>query len=220
MRRSWVTAMALVLGSAATTRADLLVRIEDKLVAEGGNTFVDVFVSSTDPNGDRLASFGFEFLITPTGPRRLEFVNPQSDAQLGLPDYVFFGNSADVADMVAVGAVSSTAGGTNDRFVGGDDTADGSAVMVTGERLLARLDLTAATGSAPIPGDTFLIALTPEGGGFSLFLDDAGAAIPFTSAPGTVTVTVVPEPGCCLLLMAGGMLVPLIRRRRLRASVG
>src|SRR5262245_33842243 len=133
MRRALLAAI-VVLGWVVATRADLVIRIEDQLIPAAGATSVDVFVSSTNPNGDPLASFGFEFLITPTGPRRLEFVSPQPDAQLTQPNYVFAGNSADVADLVAVGVVSSTVLGTNDRFVGGDDTTDGFGILVTGER--------------------------------------------------------------------------------------
>src|SRR5689334_13674056 len=79
MWRTIPAVVALILGSAASTRAEFVVRIEDRLVPAGGTASLDVFVSSTNPNGDPLASFGFEFLITPTGPRRLEFVSPQSD---------------------------------------------------------------------------------------------------------------------------------------------
>src|SRR5262245_32588881 len=88
LRRA-LLAIAIAVGLPALARGDFVVRIEDKASASADTAFVDVFISSDNPNGDLLASFGFEFLISPTGPRRLEFVSPPSDSQLTQPNYVF-----------------------------------------------------------------------------------------------------------------------------------
>jgi hypothetical protein len=206
--RALLTTLAVALGVGSATRADLVVTVGNATISQGGTGSVDVLIRSTNPSGDPLSSFGFEFQILPTGPRHLDFRNPQLDGELALPSYVFAGNSGDVVDGVPVGVVHSVSGGTNNQFVGGDETDSGGNVQVTGNQLLVRLDLTAATSSAPVGGDTFTIALQPSA--FTGFLDAANHPIPFTSTAGVITITAsVPEPGSLALLATGASLALL-----------
>ena len=207
MRRSVLAplfslAAALVLGTHA--RADFVVTIGSAAVAQGGTGTVDVLIRSTGTGGDKLSSFGFEFQVTPTGPRHLDFRNPQLDAQLGAVNYVFAGDSGDLVSTLPVGAVKSVSGGTNNQFIGGDDTNSGGDVTVTSDKLLVRLNLTAATSAAPIVGDSFTISLIPSA--FTDFRSANNALIPFTSTPGVVRITGVPEPSAVLLFAAGAAL--------------
>lgn len=205
-----VLAMPLffLMGVVAPTRAGFIITIGDQELVQGDSELVDVMIRSDNPAGDPLTGFGFEFVITPTGPRTLQFVEPQSDSHLAQPSYVFSGNSADLIAGDPVGVVSSSGGGTNNRFVGGDDTNDASDVTVTGDQLLARLNLTSTRGLAPIVGDVFTITL--ERSAFTTFDSNAGP-IDFTSVPGQVTiigpVNPVPEPSPFFLAILGGVLV-------------
>ena len=207
-----LTTLAAAVGLGAAARADFVVAVGDASIPRGGTGTVDVLIRSTNPAGDPLSSFGFELQIQPTGPRHLDFLNPQLDRQLTLASYVFAGNSGDAVDRAAVGAVHSVGGGASNQFVGGDETDSGDNVTVTGNALLVRLDLTAATAAAPLAGDTFTIALQP--GAFTDFRDANNALIPFTSTAGVITISAVPEPGAIVLLVAGASLSLAAAARR------
>jgi hypothetical protein len=217
-RASAVLALLLLLtGAGPTSRASFVITIGDQTIPQGGAGFVDVLIRSDNPSGDLLTGFGFEFVITPVGPRTLQFVDPQPDPQLADPAYVFFGNSANLIGGTQVGVVSASGGGVNNRFVGGDDTEDASDVLVTGDRLLVRLALTAALGVAPIAGDIFTITLEP-----TLFtsFDSNDGPIDYSSTPGRVTITgpaaVVPEPSTFALALLASALAGAARCGRLR----
>jgi hypothetical protein len=200
--------LLLLLGTSRPTRADFIVTIGNQMIPQGGSGFVDVMIQSDDPAGDLLTGFGFELVITSGSARTLQFVDPQPDPQLTVPEYVFSGNSADLAGGDPVGQVSSAGGGTNNRFVGGDDTADASDVLVTTERLLARLLLTSALGTPPLAGDVFTIALQPSA--FTSFDSNAGP-IDFSSVAGEVVITgpvnPIPEPATLFLALVATVLV-------------
>ena len=210
--RLTVLTVALFLwATIAPAEAGLVVSIGKQNIVEGGTGFVDVTIRSDNLVGDPLTGFGFEFVITPAGPRTLQFVDPQADLQLAQPDYVFFGNSADLIEGTPVGVVSSSGGGTNNRFVGGDDTDDVSDMTVMADRLLARLDLTAAQGVAPIAGDVFTITLLRSI--FTSFDSNAGP-IDFTTVPGQVMIigSTVPEPSSLVLALLGSLFALQARR--------
>ena len=165
---------------------------------------MDVFISA-DPEVD-LGLFNFEFRITPAGGATsyLQFVDPQPDPQLTDPEYVFFGNSAAATFPFPfpVGTVGIT-GFPQDKFIGGDFTADPDDVQLTSERLLARLQVTTSnlTGFVPEIGDTFILSLEPTD--FTFFWNrDFEFEHLFTSSSGTVSV-VVPEPGSFALWAFG-----------------
>src|SRR5947208_16920906 len=103
-------ALAAAPAAAGDARASFVVTVGSASVQQGGTGTVDVLIRSTSTAGDPLSSFGFEFQITPTGPRHLDFRSPQLDAQLGLPGYVFAGNSSDAVSSLAVGVVHSVGG--------------------------------------------------------------------------------------------------------------
>jgi hypothetical protein len=96
----------------------------------------------------------------------------------------------------------------NDSFMGGDVKADPPPAVIpsASSDLLADLPVSAITALA---GDTFTISLVPSSAaGFSGNTGFAanGVFAPFTSVPGTVTITAasaVPEPASLALLGLG-----------------
>lgn len=198
-------------------QAGILIRYSGSAITAGGSGFVDVFVSSDATAGtpDVLDSFSAQFLIQPVGgapASGLQFVDPQSDSQLGLGNYVFFGDSLTPPPL---GLVSSTTN-TNDTYVGGDATVSGTGVFldsVSGEKLLFRLDLSAALATG---GSQYTLALVS--GGSTSFLDTSFNSLTIDSsafAPITLTAA-VPEPSSCVV--AGVLLCGLVLRVRRRCA--
>ena len=193
----------------ASAQGGIIVSVGDATVGAGGTAFVDVLISSD--GSDPLQSFGFDFRIT-GGPGRLEFVNPQPDPQLTDGTYVFAGDSFAQINSFAVGAVSTTSV-PNDSFVGGDSTDSFADVTLTSSRLLARLQVTAATALPPSVGDTFSVTFDDTSSN-TFFFDSSFTPLTINSGlsdfTGTVTVTsaatIVPEPSsfliACSLLFA------------------
>ena len=138
--------------------------------------------------------------------------------------YVFYGNSGAHDDPgnvspYPVGAVISSPE-PNNRFVGGDNTADLSDItLTTTPKLLARLEVTADTGLPPDPGDTFTISVNESGTSFQHGDPFNPTMVPI-AAHGSGTITVVPEPstwvslGTGLAVTLGYSIVRLRRRRR------
>lgn len=193
----------------------ILLRYSGSTITAGGSGFVDVFVSSDAAVGapDVLDSFSAHFLIAPVGgapATGLQFVNPQSDSQLGQSNYVFFGDSLTPPPL---GLVSS-ATNTNDTYIGGDATVSGAGVSLdsgSGEKLLFRLDLSAALATG---GSQYTLALLNSGS--TSFLDPAFNALTIDSsafAPITLTAA-VPEPSSCCI--AAAVLVGFVLRARRR----
>ena len=87
---------------AGVVRADFIVTISDVSLQPNSTSLLPVYISSTA--GQPLANTNFEFVITTTGPTRLEFANspdPSSDPTFAAPGYVFAGNSGDQADSTS-----------------------------------------------------------------------------------------------------------------------
>jgi hypothetical protein len=172
---------------------------------------VDVTISGAS---NSLALAGYQFLITPNSPTtsQLAFLNPQSDSALTNPDYVFAGNSSDQKLGVAMGNVTST-NYTDDTFTGGDQTADGSNVLVSASKLLLTLDLTTKTAVPPMIGDSFTLTLVNDSR-FTFFHDSSGTSIPFTSTPGTITIISgsVPEPSSLAIAISGVLMLAFAGR--------
>jgi hypothetical protein len=213
-RYASILAGIVLVGLVSPVKADLIVSVADITLAPGGNGFVDVRIRSTA--NDTLDTFGVEFRITTFfGINRLEFVGPPSDTQLGDLDYIFAGDSA--AAMIGPPAgLISTMFMPNDTYVGGDGTFSGLGVTVPAtDRLLVRLELTAATALAPKAGDIFTISLVSSPNTF--FRDSGFSEIDFVSSPGTVTIAgaaaIVPEPSSLTLLAMGGFSFLIGRRR-------
>jgi hypothetical protein len=204
-----IAALILLTGLVGPTRADLVIAIGSGTVPQGGAGSIDVLISSTA--SDPLTAFSFRFLITPTSPGGLQFLSPQTDSQFAEANYVFAGNSGDVAFGDPVGTVNSDPPAVNNRFDGGDFTANSLDATVTATPLLlARLDLMATTAQV---GDVFTIILASTDpltrfDSNTTFGGVVGTGIPFTSSLGTVAITAaaVPEPSS-LILAGGGLLV-------------
>jgi hypothetical protein len=209
--------IALVSGAVSRARADLVITIGDLTLAPGGAGTIDVTITSDATPVDTLDSFGFEFRITGTGPTRLEFTATQPDPfALTNPDYVFLGSSSDQQNGLTLGSVSTTTV-PNDTYIGGDQTGvGGSAVSIVGTKLIAQLSVTTVTSLPPMAGDSFTITLVP---GINTDFSSGGSSIGFTSRPGTVLVSAVPEPRSIHLLCLGGLvLATTIPRRRVEAA--
>ncbi len=194
-------------------RADFVVTIGDLVLQPNAAGLLPVIVSST--TGQALANTNFEFLITTSGPTRLEFASspdPSSDPTFAAPGYAFAGNSGDQAFNISLGTASTT-NVPNDTFFGGDLTADGTDILgPLAGALLAYLPITTSQTLPPVPGDTFTVSLIPsaDGGsngisGFTGFSDSGATFFPFTSTDGTITI--VPEPSSWSLCLSATILI-------------
>ena len=201
---AWLSTCPLALGG-------LVISVDSTTLAEGGSKSLDVWIESDTVGGDPLSSAFFVFEIS-SGLRRLEFVDPQPDAQLGLGNYVFAGDSFDADNALAVGVVSTNIV-PNDTFTGGDNTSSGTDVLITTPRLLARLQLTALTALAPQAGDTFTISLNTAGSSF----DNTGGLSVFLAQPGVVTIVApsgtIPEPSSWVLALTSAIGLWGLQRR-------
>ena len=210
-----VLALMMTIGtvSAVPCRANFLVTISDLSLAEKGIGFVDVMISSDAVLGDPLNFAIFQFEISTLGVTRLEFVDPQLDSQLGDSGYVFFGDGVNENFGLPVGSVGTNVV-PNDTFMGGDNTLSGSDVVVTTDRLLARLYVTAATTLPPGIGETFTIHLVS--GPLTSF-ESTGGLLAYTSIDGTVNIiaATVPEPST-FCLWAGAATVGMLTLWRRR----
>jgi hypothetical protein len=225
MRSYFVCFMLLVSAicvSADSVHAGILLRYAGSTLPAGGSGFIDVFVSSDAVVGspDVLDSFSAHFMITPLGGAPgsgLQFVDPQSDSQLGMGNYVFFGDSLTPPPLGLVSTVTNL----NDTYIGGDATFSGAGVSLdsaTAEKLLFRLDLSAALATS---GSQYTLRLVNDGG--TSFLDPSfGALILDSSAFAPITLTAVPEPAtwCLAAVVTCGIAFRLHRRRmaELRAA--
>ncbi len=194
MRCTLLVATAL-LGFCVCSSADaeIIVSIEgNPAFPAGGEGVVDIFV--TAGTNTWLSAYSLELTIDmPYGvDSLLQFVEPPPDYENDL-EYVFTG--------ITAGPISEVPGDA-DRGLNwyAFDFADGPVELTSGTSyLLARLNLTHSFLDSDPPynpaGQRFIITLVD--GGNTYFLDDEGEIIPYTSAPGSVTV--VPEPSGLLV---------------------
>jgi hypothetical protein len=199
-----------------SARANYLITIGNLTLAPGGTGTLNVNIDSTAPAGNNLDTFGFEFQITTSSPRLLEFTSSQPNPYSNSA-YVFFGNSLNQGPPVfALGTVSSM-GAPSNTYTGGDGTVTGSVHIGATNELLCQLSVTAATGAlSPVAGDTFSINLVPNA---NTFFSVGGTGTPSSSTSGTVTIgsASVPEPASLLLsglAMLVGTACWLVRRHR------
>jgi hypothetical protein len=176
----------------STAIGAITLSVSDVTLAPGASGSVDVTIESDNiVLDDPLQFFDVSYLITTLGVTRLEFVDPQPEAYLTDPDYVFAGDSF-AALFPPAGAVSLTTV-PNDTYLVSDFTDSLMDVNVTSPKLLARLHVTAATALPPQPGDMFSISPT-----VNFLTDSLGNDIPFAVNSGTVTISqtqsVIPEP--------------------------
>jgi hypothetical protein len=221
MKRANLILAALVLmlggvaGGTVPARADFIVSIGSTSISQGSTGTIDVSIASTASSAapDLLNNYGFELQIS--GPNDLQFTNPPGTGYGSNPQYVFFGDSSGVSASV------SSVNVTNDTFNASDSTASGNPVSlstVNAPVLLATIMLSAPTNSVNV-GDLYTISLVPisgtgsMAGGTPTFFDvfnfntgGENSTVPFTSTPGTVTITAasaVPEPASVTLLSLG-----------------
>jgi hypothetical protein len=223
---------------AIPARAGFVISIGNTSVPHGGTGSVDVLLSSTASaaSPDQLNNLAFQLQIT--GPNELQFSPTQSFSYLNSSQYVFSGDSTDQETSSPGGSVTTTTY-ANDTFAGSDSTFSNNPVSLSaasGSLLLARLSLDTAITNV---GDSYTISLIPPSGNgsmssststfFDVFDFSTGAetsAIPFTSTPGTVTISAltVPEPGSIvsgltgLALVAGFLGAYRLRRSRRQAG--
>ena len=89
----------------------------------------------------------------------------------------------------------------NDRFVGGDGTADFTDLLVTSTpKLLVRLQVNADTELPPNADDVFMLSLDADNSSFQHGDIFNPTLVSFTSTPGTITISSVPEPGALTAL--------------------
>jgi hypothetical protein len=211
-----LTTLIALLAVGAQARAELIVVGGSLEIPPNGRGFLD-FTIRSDTGMDLLDVFGVQFLITATDTRRLEFVDPPTDPQLGDPGYILFGDSASAAFPPA--SVVSPPGAPI-TYIGGDGTLSKLGVSVpTSDRLLVSLEVTAATLNPPAVGDVFTIGLIDFGGN-TFFEDPSFTPILFARIPGTVTI--IPEPPTLLLLLGVMSCCPALYawRRRWRRPAG
>lgn len=176
-------------------RGDVFITYSGQTISPGGTGYIDVFVSSNAPATapDLIDSFSVRFQITPLSGSvvdGLQFLDPQSDAQLAMPNYLFAGDS--LFSPGPTGAVSTTLN-TNDTFIAGDGTISGNGRALdlsVAPFLLFRLDLAAANAVA---GDKFNISVVNDAS--TSFLDTAAAELVIDSSSfAPLEITAVPEP--------------------------
>jgi hypothetical protein len=185
----------------ATIRAELILSVTNLTLPVGGIGYVDVMVSSNSNDGDLVNAFNLDLCLATQGQTRLEFATVQPDLQLSDNDYIFFNNSFASDTTIAIGAVSTLVE-PNDRFVGGDNTANFADVLVTSPRLLARLQVTADTALPPNEGDVFVLAVNANSTSFQNG-DVVNPTLVGFSVSNTGTISVVPEPAVLILLGIG-----------------
>ncbi len=206
------TGIAIVLvASAASVQAAIVVTVSDVNVGVGDSAWVDVFVESDQVGGESYAFAGYDFLITPVAPTasQLAFVNPQPNAYTTQANYLFFG------DSLAPAGVTSTSTTPNDRYVDSGSTQDGGltlyATPLTSQRLLVRLQVTTATGLPPSVGDSFDVTFNQDPNFSFITADIVGTPLAFDFANSKLfgrvnVVSAVPEPSsfalCSLLGLA------------------
>jgi hypothetical protein len=203
MLRTFALTVLAVCVSESSASAAIIVSYSSStsvpLVA-GSGASLDVFVRSSDGT-DMLDGFQVEFGLTSSGGPvgGIRFVDPQSDAQLGETNYVFFGRSLSANTGAPVGAVS----GGGAFFSGYDATDDGTGFPFAGNQdplslgmsdlLLFRLNF-----EADFAGD-YVLNLSADF--FSDQLDPISFPLPIDTLPGSFTLSVssgaaaVPEPG-------------------------
>lgn len=211
----------LVLGLAAvatTTRADMIVEIQNATIESGGRGFIDVLVSSDRVVGDTFSLYGYKFEITPItiiAGGVLEFqpssnsLEPfrQSASEQSLDNYIFKGSTA-ANNLIAVRQDPN-----RQQIVGGDSRVAGNFTFTSpNQYLLARLELQHITPTPETSSGSFRVSLIQDPGQSyfqNLDLNDNDPAQPkinpvsySASNSGLVTVvSSVPEPSSLVMAL-------------------
>jgi hypothetical protein len=203
--------------------ADFIITGGTATVAPGDTGTVDFRITSSNPTGDRLASFNLELQASvKTGTSFLQFTTNQP-AVYDRSGYVFSGDSGDKAAGLSFWGPPTQTVTSNDTISGGDFTNSGSAITISPSSNFFLATVRFQAGSHATPGDSFAISLVPRSGSGTLstyFQDSGGTNIPYTSADATVTVaTAVPGPSSLVLAGVGSLTCLLYRwKGRRKAS--
>lgn len=198
----YVFSILIVCGVWGTSQGSLISHIGSVTLAPGDTGTVDVLVRSDGT--DFVQSFGIRLQLDAPN-NLLRFTNPPANAELSEANYLFSGNSD--ASLHGSTATVGTTSTTDDTYDGADMTATfGDIKLTTDDRLLVRLEVTAAAGATPGAYELRLSEST------STFFDMAANSLPFTAASGTVVV--VPEPASGLTWGLGLGLTAVGRFRR------
>ncbi len=227
LRRILATLSILVVlqSNPVACQADLIVEVDDAMIAPGETTVIDVFISNVTggvsnndidfnftqynfeiTGGDGVSQLRFQaFLDFPTDPD-FDFVND--------PDYIFVGTG---------GAPFYDGGASSDvLYFGEDEQASGDSTVPIGEsRLLVRLEVTHTLGlgqtAANFGATTFSLTAGP-GSIFEDFNFNEAPALPALFRTGAISVvSAVPEPSTGIAL-AIGCCAWIARRRQSRLS--
>jgi hypothetical protein len=226
----------LAILAAGPARAGLVVSIDNSTVAQGGTGSVEVDLTNNGNSSVAINDYAIQLVIAPTTGTftQLAFSLPTSQqlSYLGDSNYIFVNNSIAALPPPFVGGPTQTIY-SNDTFTAADSTANGNTVSIAAGQtfLLAVLPITTLTQLDPQIGDSFSVSLSPasgtgsNSGGASTYFDvlDSDNSeisyVPFTSTPGTVTISgsAVPEPASIVaalqaILIGAGVLAA----RRLR----
>jgi hypothetical protein len=209
---TWIGTLLTTLLYMPAAIGGVMVEIGSATFAPGAAGTLDVTISSS--TNLSINSAAFEFLIEPQfgTATQLRFSSPQNDLQLTFPSYLFAAESLKRdGDPVfgipssSVGTITTSASGyTNDRFVGSDSTVDllSSVTLTSTPRLLVRLQFVSGPGLlSPIEGDLFKVSLV--GSPFTEFIDGDFEPIAYSSTPGLISISAVPEPTSIFCLLVG-----------------
>lgn len=215
--RAWIVAGMLMLTFPAASFADVVVSIHGAQISQGGTGSFEVWATA-DPFS--VADFGIRLSISSSSGRLLRFVSAQSEAQITNDKYLFLG----IDNHPINGPLWTTQVDILNNTYSFFDTYDIdnhlAPTLGSEPKLLAIVNITAATENAPLEGDQFTISLAPDP--ISSFHDDATFdPVAFTSNSGTITVTSAPEPATGIaagVFVVGALLSRRLRRRRAKTT--
>lgn len=206
----------LLCTTSSLATAGLIIDVRGAEISIGQPGFVDVYIGSDVLQNVDL--FQYKFMITPS-PQAvgiLRFLENQSDAVLGIDNYIHFGDSA---FLVSQGQNTPVL----DEILGSGATETGTGTNIQGPVLLARLEIEYAlpegTPESAGMADTFMITLVND---LDTFFYDSEMNIiqDYSGTPGTVRLAIIatPEPAS-LFFVAFGAGCALHLGKRFRRSI-
>jgi hypothetical protein len=209
-----MTPLLLLVAQPASAALVITIEPSSTSLVEGQSGTIDILAYSTNSPNDLLDSFLLGVNIT--GGTGIVFRNPQSEAFLSDPNYVFFNRSSNVAEsmtsFVSLAGDEATIGDVSYNFTSqpAGDSHPFAIPSLGSPSLLARLQFDAIS-----PG-TFNFSIDSA----SSFSDENFDLFDFSATGASFTVTAVPEPSslAVLLVAAAGSGALQLRRKRLAAS--
>lgn len=190
-------------------RADVIIDIVPTSVPVGGTALVDVYARSSS-GGLGVAAYSLKLAISPIGAvdGDLKFSDPQTNLVHGNSSYLFAGKT-DPNNWGANVAGNFLSVTVNDQTSDGLDVGLGD----TGSVLLARLQLGHFTASSGLAiGDEWSIDVVDDGS--TVFVNDLGNSLSFSSSGAETLTVVTPEPGTCVIAGGVGAFIAWRARKR------